>query len=142
MRTKSIYYSFICLAISFQSFFSFFIFASEIEMFQEGIKEYSLIAADEAYYPNKIRVYRGELLRLYLTTTVKHPATQSCFFLEKTNVHVSVNKGEIQEVNIKFEEAGTYPFFCPTQKIKGEIIVVKKQDEVLKEQKVSKSKRQ
>ena len=52
--------------------------------------------------------------------------TNSCLIIKEKNVYLTANKGKIAEGVAYFEKPGTFKFYCPSSKVKGKIVVLKK----------------
>ncbi|MDH5581306.1 MAG: cupredoxin domain-containing protein [Bdellovibrionales bacterium] len=89
-------------------------------------REHSIIITDQGYFPNRISLFKGEKLKIFVTSLRNKP---SCLFIPDKNLFIGVKKGEVRESEVIFNEQGSYSFFCPTGKIFGKITVLKKMDE-------------
>lgn len=98
--------------------------------FDVPVREVSIIAAEEGFYPRRISVFKGERLKIFLTGKDKNP---SCLTIPDKDVFMAANRGEITEGHAYFEKPGVYKFYCPTGKIEGRITVL---DKPTKEEKV------
>lgn len=98
--------------------------------FAVPVREVSIIATDEGFYPRRISVFKGEKLKIFLTGKDKNP---SCLTIPDKDLFMSANVGEITEGSAFFKKAGVYKFYCPTGKIEGRITVLEKPN---KEEKV------
>ena len=87
--------------------------------FDDPIREQSVIITSEGYYPKNINIFRGEKLRIFLTTT----EGQGCLIIPSASIFMAGQEGSITTKDIVFEKEGTYSFHCPTGKIKGKITV-------------------
>ncbi len=93
------------------------------EIFKNPVREYSIIATNEGYYPRHITSFEGEDVKLYLTTTLQNP---SCLILPDKEVYLTANIGKITEAKFRTQKAGDYEFYCPNGKITGKLTVLKK----------------
>ena len=93
------------------------------------LREVSIIATEEGYYPKAISLFQGERLKIYVTGTTSNP---SCLMLPEKNIFLSAIKGEISEGIMTFNKAGTYKFYCPTGNIRGRVVVIERQEEMKK----------
>ena len=84
-------------------------------------RNYSIIATDEGFYPQKLALFAGEKIHLFLTATTKK---SSCFIMDEKNIFIGVSKGKISEFELYFDAPGSYRFYCPTGKIQGEFVVL------------------
>jgi plastocyanin domain-containing protein len=98
--------------------------------FSVPVREVSIIATDEGFYPRRISIFKGEKLKIFLTGKDKKP---SCLTIPDKDLFMSANVGEITEGSAFFKKAGVYKFYCPTGKIEGRITVLEKPN---KEEKV------
>ncbi|MCY4523204.1 MAG: cupredoxin domain-containing protein [Halobacteriovoraceae bacterium] len=97
-------------------------------VFKHPIREQSVIVTKEGYYPKSINLVKGEKLRLFLTTT----NGQGCLVIPSHNIFMAGREGSVTTKEILFEKEGKYSFHCPTNKIKGKIIVRKNPFEKVK----------
>jgi hypothetical protein len=91
--------------------------------FDTPLREISIIATKEGYYPKTVSIFVGEKVRFYITSTLEEP---SCFMMPEKKLFLSAKKGTLSEGEAFFEKAGNYKFYCPTGRIKGRIAVLKK----------------
>lgn len=89
--------------------------------FDVPVREISLIATPEGYYPESFSVFAGEKIKFYLTGTGNTP---SCLMLPDKELFLSAQKGNVSEGTIFFPKTGVFKFYCPTGKIKGRITVI------------------
>ena len=87
--------------------------------FKDPIREQSVIITPEGYYPKTINIFKGEKLRIFLTTT----EGQSCLIIPSFDIFMAGRAGTVTTKEVVFQKEGKYPFHCPTGQIKGEIIV-------------------
>jgi plastocyanin domain-containing protein len=99
------------------------VFAKKFETPKRAV---SVIISNEGLYPEKIVVFKGEEVQLFVTS-VKD--TESCLMIREDNFFVSAKKGIITEGAIRFERAGTYNMHCPSDKFKGDIVVLERASE-------------
>lgn len=95
--------------------------------FKTPKREFGLIVTQEGYYPDKISVYAGEEITLFLTSTLSNP---SCLLIPEKNVHMAANMGKVTEARVVFSSPGEHTFVCPVGNIKGTITVIKKEDQL------------
>ncbi|GEM_PF-3634060 len=89
-------------------------------------RELSVILTDEGYYPKNLSVFEGETVKFYLTSTVEAPG---CMIVQGHEVFMAANKGKVTEAEVKFERAGDFSFYCPSnRKNDGKLTVIKKID--------------
>lgn len=91
--------------------------------FSVPVREISIIATDEGYYPRRISVFKGERLKIFLTGKDKNP---SCLTIPSKELFMAANRGEITEGSAYFKKTGVYRFYCPTGKIEGRITVLER----------------
>ena len=89
--------------------------------FEKPIREFSVIATEAGYFPNRIFAYVGERARFFVTSTDDSP---QCFLLQDHNVFLSARKGEMKEAQVEFKYPGRFEFYCPSTKFKGHVTVV------------------
>ncbi len=89
-------------------------------------RDYSIIVSDEGYYPEKITIFEGETLNIFLTSTAEE---KGCLMIPSHDIFVAANKGRITSTSAKFKNPGTYEFYCPNNMIKGEIVVLQRKRE-------------
>jgi plastocyanin len=94
---------------------------AQSKKFDVPVREISLIATPEGYYPEAFSVFAGEKVRFYLTNTGNTP---SCMMLPDKELFLSAHKGNVSEGTAFFPKSGVYKFYCPTGKIKGRITVI------------------
>ena len=98
--------------------------------FDVPVREVSIIAAEEGFYPRRISVFKGEKLKIFLTGKDKNP---SCLTIPAKDLFMAANVGEITEGTVYFKKPGVFKYHCPTGKIEGRITVL---DKPTKEEKV------
>ena len=99
--------------------------------FDVPVRELAIIATEEGFYPERFSIFAGEKVRFFLTTTSNTP---SCLIIGEKELYLSATKGNVSEGTVFFEKPGNYKFYCPTNKIKGRLSVIKRPrtaDEVL-----------
>ena len=93
------------------------------ERFKNAKREFSIVVAEEGYYPESFSVFEGEKVKFYVTSITKQ---KSCFMLPSKNLFLAANRNSITEGEVIFEDAGVYQYYCPAGKIKGHITVLKR----------------
>lgn len=88
-------------------------------------REVSVIVTQEGYYPKSISVFEGEKVKFYVTSTVEAP---HCMIVESHKVFMAATKGKISEAEVEFNKPGEFSFYCPSSKINGKVVVLKKQE--------------
>lgn len=94
------------------------------------LREFSVIATPEGFYPSRISLFVGEKVKFFVTSTTEKP---SCFMLQEKSLFLPANKGEVSNGEAHFEKSGTFKFYCPTNQIKGTITVLDKTDKSTRE---------
>jgi plastocyanin len=87
-------------------------------------REVAIIVTKEGYYPKSLSVFEGEKVKFYVTSTVEEP---NCLIVEGHKVFLAANKGKVTEAEVEFDHAGEFAFYCPSSKIDGKVVVLKKQ---------------
>lgn len=91
--------------------------------FKQPLRELSVIITDDGYYPNKMMAYVGEKVRFFVTSTSKKG---QCFILQKHEVFISAEKGQLNELDVVLDNPGKYRFYCPSNKNFGHLTVLEK----------------
>ncbi len=87
-------------------------------------RELSVILTAEGYYPKNLTVFEGEKVKFYLTSTVEGPG---CMIVQGHEVFMAANKGKVTEAEVMFDKAGSFSFYCPSnRKNDGKLTVMKK----------------
>ena len=100
------------------------------KMFDLPQRDISIIVTEEGFYPEKFSLFVGEKVNFFVTSVTNSP---SCFVIESKGVFLSATKGKISEGIAVFNGPGVYRFHCPSGKIEGEIVVLKKKEKKLDE---------
>jgi hypothetical protein len=87
------------------------------------LREISIIATKDGFFPNKIMAYQGEKIKFFITSTVE---TGQCFILQKHEVFISAERGRVSEGETILDNAGRFKFYCPANKSVGYLKVFKK----------------
>ena len=103
--------------------FTFNLYGQVFHKFSRPLREHSVIATKDGYFPDHISIFEGEKLRLFFTATSELP---SCLKIKEKKLFLSAKKGSIAEGEILFKNAGIFEFYCPAEKIKGTITVLRK----------------
>jgi len=98
-------------------------YAQEFHKFQVPLREHSIIATDDGYFPDHISIFEGEKLRLFFTTTSKVPG---CLKIREKKLFLSAKKGSLAEGEITFKHSGVFEYYCPAGNLKGTITVLRK----------------
>ncbi len=104
------------------------------QIFDSPIREMGVIVTENGYYPKNIVLFEKERVRLFITSTLDYP---TCFTMPERNIFLSVNKGEMIEIEAYFANGGEFEFYCPTDKIRGQFTVLKKKRQINKNKKRS-----
>lgn len=91
--------------------------------FKSPVREFSVIATDSGYYPNRLFAYVGDTARFFVTSTAQ---TSQCFLLEDHKIFLAAEKGKMQEGKVEFKYPGRFEYYCPSTKFKGHITVVER----------------
>ncbi len=86
-------------------------------------RDVSVIISREGHYPQTLVFFKGERVRLYVTTTLHEG---SCFSVPSKDIFLTVKRGEISEGVLFFNKSGIYRFNCPIGKITGKIVVLER----------------
>jgi len=112
------------LSAVFLCFLSFHALAEEAKKtVQRPTREVAIIVTKEGYYPKSISVFEGEKIKFYVTSTVEEP---NCMIVESHKVFMAASKGKVTESEVVFENPGEFAFYCPSSKIDGKVVVLKK----------------
>ena len=95
--------------------------AKDFKQFETPIMEKSVIVTDTGFYPEKVVVYSGTKIKLFVTATTERP---SCLVVSDQNIFLPASRGEVTETEVYFEGTGEFVFHCPTGKIKGKFVVL------------------
>jgi plastocyanin len=101
-------------------------------------RDFSIITTDEGYYPDKIIVFKGEMVRFFITSVTRKP---HCFIIKDHPLFLSSLKGRVSEGQVVFTRAGEYEFYCPGNDFKGKVVVMGKKDRHEHVKKLDKNKR-
>ncbi len=93
--------------------------------FEKPVREFSVIATESGYFPDRLFAYVGEKARFFVTATGDKP---QCFLLKDHQVFLSAEKGEMSEAQVTFKFPGRFEFYCPSTKFKGHITVLESPD--------------
>ena len=91
----------------------------------------SIIATAEGFYPQKLAVFTGERVHLFLTATTDK---SSCFIMDGKQVFLGVEKGKVSEFDLYFDRPGEFRFYCPKGKLEGTVIVLEAPTKSLKKE--------
>lgn len=98
----------------------------DAKKFDKPVREVSVIATDDGYYPNKISAFEGERIRFYVTSTSKQ---KQCFLMENHKIFLPAENGQVADKTIVVERPGRFKFYCPSTKFVGHLTVLKKKEE-------------
>ena len=96
---------------------------SKGKTFDVPVRELAIIATEEGYYPEGFSIFAGEKIRFFLTTTSNTP---SCLIIGEKELYLTATKGNVSEGTVYFDKPGRFKFYCPTNKIKGRLSVIKR----------------
>jgi hypothetical protein len=91
--------------------------------YKAPLREISVIATDDGYFPNKLMAFVGEQVRLYITSSSNK---KDCLILQQHEVFLSAQKGVVNETLFILDKPGRYRFYCPSSKNEGHLTVIKK----------------
>jgi len=91
--------------------------------FDTPVREISIIATDDGFYPNKVMAFTGEKVKFFITST---SGSKHCFILQKHEVFVAAEKGKINEAHVQLDNPGRFKFYCPSSDFKGHLTVFEK----------------
>lgn len=97
------------------------------KVFEQPVREISVIITDDGFFPNKISAFEGERVKFFITSTAKD---KQCFILQRHELFLGVAKGKVNEGEIVLNDAGRFRFFCPSHKKQGHLTVIGKKEEV------------
>lgn len=113
----------VCLMVSYRAY-------SDTNLFKakkfSPLREHSVVVSKEGYFPESISLFTGETLRLFVTSIDNE---KGCLMLPSHELFLAANKGRLTSGEVKFEDPGTYQFFCPNHGIKGQIVVLERKKE-------------
>ena len=84
-------------------------------------RDISVIISREGQYPKNLVIFKGERVRLFVTTTIPEG---SCLSIPSKDIFLTAKRGKISESVLFFNEAGIYSFHCPMGKMQGKIFVL------------------
>ncbi|MBD66989.1 MAG: hypothetical protein CME62_17440 [Halobacteriovoraceae bacterium] len=91
--------------------------------YDQPVREISIIATEDGFYPNKIVAFEGEKLHFFVTSTVEKG---QCFILQNHEVFLAADKGKVNETEVIAENPGRFKFYCPANKSYGHLTVIEK----------------
>ena len=95
----------------------------EEKNYKTPVREVSIIATDDGYYPNKVMAFTGEKIKFFITST---SGAKQCFLLQRHEVFVAAEKGKIHEAHVQLDIPGRFKFYCPSTDFKGHLTVIEK----------------
>ncbi len=101
------------------------------KIYEQPLREFSVILTEEGYYPNNIVAFEGERIKFFLTSTIDKP---ECLIVEDHKIFLEATKGKVTQGESVFKNAGEYKFYCPSSKYKGLITVLKKPEKENKDE--------
>lgn len=93
-------------------------------------RAYAVVLTPHGYFPKKLQVFRGETVQFYATSTRDEPG---CMVLEGHDLFLGATKGRLSEGRVKFNQAGKFRFHCPSYKFVGEVEVLLKTKDKIKQ---------
>lgn len=102
--------------------------------FDKPIREYSIIITDQGYFPERIFAYKGEKVKIFVTTTSDK---SQCMAIKDHKIFLGANKGEITQGEISFFTPGRFEIYCPSSQFKAYVNVLEREglDEKVQEAK-------
>lgn len=87
-----------------------------------GVQEFSIIATERGYFPNRVIVRRNIPVNLYLSTV---DSQNLCFVMKSQGFHFHQGVGakKVERISFKPTELGAVKFHCPVGNIEGTLIV-------------------
>ena len=73
--------------------------------YDQPVREISIIATEDGFYPNKIVAFEGEKLHFFVTSTVEKG---QCFILQNHEVFLAADKGKVNETEVIAENPGFF----------------------------------
>lgn len=112
----------ICLLVSYRAYSEEESFLMKSQKF-DPIREHSVVVTNEGYFPQRISLFVGETLRVFLTTTEDQ---KGCLMMPSHKLFLAANKGRLTSGEVKFDNPGEYQYFCPNTGIKGSVVVLER----------------
>ena len=103
--------------------FTFNLYGQVFHRFSTPLREHSIIATNEGYFPDHISIFEGEKLRIFFTSTSE---ISSCLKVREKKLFLSAKKGALAEGEIIFNNPGVFEYYCPAKNLKGTITVLRK----------------
>jgi plastocyanin len=103
--------------------FSFNLYGQVFHRFNTPLREHSIIATKDGYFPDHISIFEGEKLRIFFTSTSE---VSSCLKIREKKLFLSAKKGGLAEGEVTFNSAGVFEYYCPAENLKGTITVLRK----------------
>lgn len=91
--------------------------------YEAPVREISIIATEDGFYPNKVMAFTGEKVKFFITSTA---GSNQCFILQKHDVFVAAEKGKINEAHVELDNPGRFKFYCPSTNYVGHLTVFEK----------------
>jgi len=105
------------------AFFTFNSYGQVFHRFSTPLREHSIIATKDGYFPDHLSIFEGEKLRLFFTSTSEN---SSCLKIREKNLFLTAKSGIIAEGEIIFKNPGVFEYYCPAGNLKGTITVLRK----------------
>lgn len=93
------------------------------KLYKNPVRELSIIVTDDGFFPSRIMAFKGERVKFFITSTSKK---KQCFILQKHDVFLSVENGQVNEGSVLLDHAGRFKFYCPASEVKGYLTVFEK----------------
>ena len=86
-------------------------------------RDLSVIVAEDGFYPNHLVAFKGEKIRLFITSSSKK---DSCFVLQKHEVFIAAEISVVNEAEFVADQSGRFRFYCPSSDFEGFLTVFEK----------------
>jgi hypothetical protein len=93
------------------------------KLYKNPVRELSIIVTDDGFFPSRIMAFQGERVKFFITSTSKK---KQCFILQKHDVFLAVENGQVNEGSVLLDHAGRFKFYCPASEVKGFLTVFEK----------------
>ena len=97
------------------------------KIYKTPLREFSVILTDDGFYPHKLMAFTGERVKFFITSTSKK---SQCLILQKHEIFISAEKGQLNEGDTELHHPGRYKFYCPSSEHSGFLTVMDKDKEV------------
>ena len=79
-------------------------------------RDLSVIVGEDGFYPNHLVAFKGEKIRLFITSSSKK---DSCFVLQKHEVFIAAENSVVNEAEFVADQSGRFRFYCPSSDFEG-----------------------